>query len=297
MFNSEKQFTARASKISFEETFMNVDTPDLSFNPSTGYRFGYPSDWLSNPSQRKMIGLRSLRVTPSSHIVELYLNVYDSDPVVDPESVWAYDVIWSITENNSLEEMLSNLVNIVKPVNTGTEQAPVIRNFKFSYSYDRTRGDLSMSVIETTVDNTYKRRFRFVDPNENTADPDPAKHTFPNTDSFLRFLNQSITTENRNKLLNIDELNVEDNAIPKTFTGVWNRTDLFFHASFSGSRRHLIGRNNDFWPTPSKKYDFRDSTNDFYVSFSSDGSYKIFPYYCNFYLELTFILNYDRSLN
>ena len=283
MFNSEKQFTTRASKISFEETFMNVDTPDVSFDPSIGYRFGYPQNWLANPSEKKMIGLRSLRVTPSSHRIELYLNIHDTPIPAEDNPIAVYDVIWSITANNNLEEMLHNLINIVQPYNG--------RDFKFSYSFDPTYGNLSMYVEETVIENEvpviYKRRFYFYDPDNTNK---------TNIKSFLRFLNQQETTANINKLNQLDQL-VGDDAIPKSFTGVWNRTDLFFHSSFSTTRRGLIGRNNDFWQTPSKKYFFRDATNDFYVSFSTDGVHKIFPYHCNFYLELTFILNYDKSLN
>ena len=281
MFNSEKQFTSRASKIAFEETFMSIDSPDTSFDPSIGYRFGYPQHWLSDPSQKKMIGIRSLYVTPTSHTIELFLNIYedDDDPVTGPVSIHAYDVIWSITQYNNLEEMLHLLVGIVVPV----EIEATTRNFKFVYSFDQTTGNLSMRIIETDAEEYHYRRFAFIDPSP----------TSENIKSLLRFLNQHVTTENIDILEDPDTI-VGDVVPPKTFSGVWDRATLFFHSSFSRSHRGMIGRNKDFWPTPSKKYIFRDNTNDFYIFFTTDGVHRIFPYHCNFYLELTFILNYDN---
>jgi hypothetical protein len=280
MFNSEKQFTNRASKISFEETFMNVDTPDLSFSPSTGYRFGYPSDWLSNPSQRKMIGLRSLKITPSSHTLDFYISVKNIGETV---TYITKNIYWSITAENKLYEMLHILNSQLRePFTLDPDPTPESPTYyiSFEYQYDPKTGKLEMrAFLVDPSNNKTDCKFEFFDINVASE----------NLEDFAKFLNQQDLTAA------VDIL--EASTATKTFYNVWDRNTLFFHASFSGSRRHLIGRNNDFWPTPSKKYDFRDSTNDFYVSFSTDGLNKLFPYYCNFYLELTFILNYDRSLN
>ena len=285
MFNSEKQFTSRASKISFEETFMNIDTPDISFDPSVGYRFGYPSHWLSNPSERKMIGLRSLHVTPSPHIFFGEFNIYlDVNPYTNIGSI---ELNYSVTQSNNLEEIIALLSrDILESQFIKTEDPLTYYQLKLVHKYDPSTRKLSLEVVDR-VDPINKYQFAIT--------PD-----FSDPVEFLKFLNQYPTDPNDDTtytgydLLTTYGLN---HPTEKTFDNVWDRETLFFHASFSSSRRQLIGRNKDFWTTPSKKYFFRDSTNDFYVTFSTDGVHKIFPYHCNFYLELTFILNYEKSLN
>ena len=282
MFKSEKQFTLRASKIALEETFMNIDTPDTSFDPFTGYRFGYPQNWLANPSEQKMIGLRSLKITPSSHMILLNLNI--TTPALDPipSSVTADDSIplnWLITKNDTLEVIFQNLADLVARAYPEPVTVEAVQYLpRFNYGYDQSTGQLQM-IVRDMITNNQLLPFYF-------EDPDTADKT--NFAQFTYFMNQTdIPTV---------ETIINTSSTIKTFPHVWDRENLFFHASFSTSRRNLIGQNNDFWQTPSKKYLFRDNTNDFYVSFSTDGVHKIFPYYCKFYLELTFILNYERSL-
>ena len=156
----------------------------------------------------------------------------------------------------------------------------VTHNYKFIYNYNPSISTLTFSIIETFDDGTPSSSvdFKFVDPYSTDNS---------NIEFFLRFLNQQITTAAITKLTT--------SADVFQFTGVWDRDLLFFHASFSKSHRNMIGRNKDFWTTPSKKYIFTDNTNDFYVYFTTDGVHRIFPYHCNFYLELSFILNYDHS--
>ena len=114
------------------------------------------------------------------------------------------------------------------------------------------------------------------------------KDIYPNLYNFLRFLNQPETEANRTMLTDI--------LSPKSFSNVWNRQSLYIHSSFSNSHRSLIGRNNDFYTSPSKKYQYSTSTNTFNIFFTSDGVTRIFPLYCDFYFDLSFILNFDRSL-
>ena len=208
-------------------------------------------------------------MTPTSHVIELYLNIFET--AVSAEPIATIDLQWSINQYHLLEEIMHDIVVRVKAF-TG-------KNLVFNYGFDQSTGELTMTVLENTIDETVESRyFQFYD------------NTGANTDhkSFLRFLNQQETTANINILSNKTDL--------KSFNGVWDRTTLFFHASFSKSHRNIIGRNKDFWTTPSKKYVFTDNTNDFYVYFTTNGVHRIFPYYCNFYLELTFILNYEHSI-
>ena len=271
MYNTEKQATTRASKIAFEECFMSIDSPDKSFDPSIGYRFPYPAQWLSNPSAKKMIGIRSLNVTPSSHVMAFQIILEDY------EATSNYSFECSVTQGATLENVMGAISNSVIDYEiTGT-----MHHFKFIYNYDPATSKLIMSIIESYEDGSpsVARKFKIKDPYSNDNS---------NIEFFARFLNQPDPTATIALLTTYSSI--------FTFTGVWDRDLLFFHTSFSKSHRNMIGRNKDFWPSPSKKYVFTDNTNDFYVYFTTNGVHRIFPYYCNFYLELTFILNYEHSI-
>jgi hypothetical protein len=254
MYKTEKQFENNASKLTIEETFMNIDSPDTSFDPYIGYRFHYPIQFTSNPSNQKMIGLRSLNITPSSHSFVLTLDIEN-----ETEVVWSM----SITDENNLQEILESLRNLF-----------LQQGYDFLYNYNNNTGTLILSCKESV--NGTDTNFKFTTIIQE------------NTNEFLRFLNQEINADNRAILNNY--------SLTKTFYNVWDRRTLYFHSSFSNSNRGIIGRNNDFWTTPNKRYIFRDNTNDFYIFFTTNGVNRIFPYHCNFYLELSFIINYNKTI-
>ena len=70
----------------------------------------------------------------------------------------------------------------------------------------------------------------------------------------------------------------------------WNRTPLYFHASFSDSKHHYVCKTNDYWEKPAKL--FYDNVNglEFTVYFTTDGVHKIVPRWGEILLELSFIL-------
>jgi hypothetical protein len=101
-------------------------------------------------------------------------------------------------------------------------------------------------------------------------------------------------------------LNVPDDRIdlyfPSTDAGtfvfrqVWNRRDLFLHASFvSNTTAGYLGRSGEFYPKPSKIYPLADE-NTFSVELSFDGHRKVCLYHENFMLELVFILDTDSYI-
>jgi hypothetical protein len=77
-----------------------------------------------------------------------------------------------------------------------------------------------------------------------------------------------------------------------TFKNVWNREDLFIHASFvTYTAFQYLGRNGEFYTKPSKIYDFNFGQQQFYFQLSFDGaSYKPL-YYENFIVELSLLLD------
>ena len=204
----------------------------------------------------------------------------DDDPIPVSDTVQDTPLNLIITHTSDLELIFKYIseefVQIYpEPVTVdGSTYLP-----RFSYGYDASTGKIQM-IVRDMLDQDLLLKFKF-------DETDTA--TEVNFKEFAKFLNQPDYTSFKPI--------IETSNTLKTFNDVWDRQTLFFHSTFSTTRRGLIGRNNDFWQSPSKKYFFRDATNDFYISFTTDGLHKIFPYYCKFYLELTFILNYERSIN
>ena len=83
-----KQLSNRVSAKTIEETYTDLDvehvkdadgkdTTDISlnYNPNTGFTFDYPQRWLNEENEFKAIGIRRLKVIPTSHIFALLVRV------------------------------------------------------------------------------------------------------------------------------------------------------------------------------------------------------------------------------
>ena len=105
-------------------------------------------------------------------------------------------------------------------------------------------------------------------------------------EDFLKFLNQPIDNDSKVKL-------VAENQ--KTFYEVWSRDRLYFHASFSTSRRKFIGKQGDFYQNLSLLYPSPTNESTFYIRFSSNGVKNILIRHCEFDIQLCFIVNYKKS--
>ena len=70
-----------------EEIYTNVDVvKSIIYDRNLGYTFEYPRQWLDNNSGEKMIGVRRLELTPTSHIFDLCFRFYNkSFEEVEPE--------------------------------------------------------------------------------------------------------------------------------------------------------------------------------------------------------------------
>ena len=280
MLKAENRIHSTTSKITYEETFMKFDTRDTNPDPISGINFDYPSHWAQNRSEKKMIGIRSLRVIPTSHVIRLKLYVYDG---LNPYSK-EQRLFWSVSEFNTLEDFLHKLSETILTPEPDCEPSII------SYTFNSITGSLQLISDVVSGERSAGLEFYFEDMDE-IYDPEPGipdKDIYPNIYNLLRFLNQPETEANRVLLTTATGT--------KSFSNVWNRQSLYIHSSFSNSHRSLIGRNNDFYTSPSKKYQYSTSTNTFNIFFTSDGVTRIFPLYCDFYFDLSFILNFDRSL-
>jgi hypothetical protein len=72
---------------------------------------------------------------------------------------------------------------------------------------------------------------------------------------------------------------------------VWNRRDLYIHASFSSFPHNHIGHNDEFYTKPSKLYKYDSKSPDIELWASLDGKNPVILYDQNFTVELELILN------
>jgi hypothetical protein len=76
------------------------------------------------------------------------------------------------------------------------------------------------------------------------------------------------------------------------FNNVWDRRDLYIHASFVNYTSFgYLGRDGEFYPKPSKIYDFAWQPMQFYFQVSFDGMSPVALPYENFEVELSFIID------
>jgi hypothetical protein len=311
-----KNLSNRVSAKTIEETYTENDvehvkdehgkeTTDISLNyiPNTGFTFDYPQRWLNEETDFKAIGIRRLKVVPTSHVFSLNIGInykfknYDSTIMnKEPHIVRELYYSASITSNNTLEEIIHDLIYTLnvklhetyvyfysdKKGEDVLDEADVLGAYMvFTYTFDYKTGDFTLKLSQTT-DKAFDILEFSID---GSVYDNIAKD---NLDFFLKFLNQERTDANRSLLT--------DYSDSKHFTNVWDRSSLQFHASFSNNRRNFIGLNNDFYDCPSVFYDPPTNKSDFWIKFTTDGKHQFIPRYCRFYIGLSFVRNYKNSL-
>jgi hypothetical protein len=76
------------------------------------------------------------------------------------------------------------------------------------------------------------------------------------------------------------------------FPNVWDRRDLYIHASFVNYTAYgYLGRDGEFYPKPSKIYQFDFQPMQFYFEVSFDGMRPVVLPYEKFEVELSFIID------
>ena len=300
-----KQLSNRVSAKTIEETFTDLDvehvkdkngedTTDISlnYNPNTGFTFDFPQRWLNEENEFKAIGIRRLKVIPTSHVFSLQVVVkYKEDGVATTFTTGPMYVRLTITSDNSLEEIIHNILDTLNGCLYNTALRPYedenvgsMGDFMtFTYTFDYKTGDLSLKLeqVENVLHDFEVLQFKI----EGTVYGNLAVE---NLNYFLKFLNQERTEENRKILTEYSE--------SKNFTNVWDRVSLQFHASFSNNKRNFIGLNGDFYECPSIFYDGPTNASDFWVKFTTDVSHQFLPIYSMFYIGISFVRNYKNSL-
>ena len=263
MLQSEKQFNTKATTESFDEIYTNFDVSvKEDYLASLGYPFDYPTKWLNDPSMNKRIAIRRLDVLPSSHSFTLTVkaDVNESEERITYTSTATIDVSYQ----DSLIKVLNHICNT------------------FSYTIDENKYGLK---YEYNI-NENKLKFEFI----NALDQSCAfaiDGEINELDDFIEFLNQGNILFCRSQLQGMTTI--------KEFNEVWSRDRLYFHASFSTSRRKFIGKQGDFYQNLSLLYPSPTNESTFYIRFSSNGVKNILIRYCEFDIQLCFIVNYKKS--
>ena len=303
-----KQLSNRVSAKTIEETYTDIDvahvkdkgkdTTDISLHylPDTGFTFDYPQGWLNEQTEFKAIGVRRLKVVPTSHVFTIKFSIgyrYKNNKEDHGVSDIPYQA--SVTPANTLEEIIHHMINRLNELlgqcylyeynqETGKDVKgnDVLSNHMgFTYTFDYRTGDLTLNLVQWHANSFSKLLFNI--------DGDELSNTRTNNlNFFLKFLNQERSDENKAHLTDMTEF--------KHFTDVWDRSTLQFHASFGNGRRKFIGLNDDFYENPSMFYDPPTNSSDFWIKFTTDGRHQFIPRYCRFYISLSFVRNYKNSL-
>ena len=272
---NEKQFNTKSSYDTFDEIYTNYNlSVDKSYTAATGYPFDYPIRWLNDLSMNKRIAIRRLDATPSSHSFSLFISAEVNDKLTTDENAideeyYKKQIVVDITYQDTLIKVMNFIANSFTYQNTDGMRGLL-------YNYDTKNNRLSMKFVDSGGNNcTFQM---YVETSESTGTND--------VDEFLQFLNQPLTDEFRDILLT--------HSYRKVFSEVWDRNRLHFHASFSTSRRHFMGKHGDFYQNLTLLYPPSNEAT-FNVRFTTDGYKNILLRYTEFDIQLCFIVNYQKN--
>ena len=286
---SEKQFNTKATTDAFDEIYTSFDlSQQEEYLAENGYPFDYPTRWLNDPSMNKRIAIRRLDVTPSSHsfTIRIRAKIDETLHYTDGTQEQALEYV----SFNPITIDVTEYDNLIKVLNAMTSEfcypSAAVEKGGLQYEYDNKDNVLYLKFINSRLEDV---PFQIL---SNTDDPNDRVEL---TD-FLKFLNQKVFLDEARGIFNDEVYNMcmqETDA--KIFKGVWNRDRIHFHATFSTSRRKFIGKRGDFYQTLSLLYPPPTNESTFYIRFTSNGIKNILLRYCEFDVQLCFIVNYRKA--
>lgn len=255
----------------------NEDEPIIDINPQKAlfhngqYRYQLPYLWYQSTCNNKAIGLRSIELVPDSVSFDLQITFLKrNEPQLAYQEAGTIHILQQFLPNTSLMEIMSTTAQLIA---TEKSKSQSLKNLPFrvlwSYSYKTCRAAFSISRGSQVTD--------------------PEKY-------IMKFI-VSKTTEERSQCGFCECFNTTEEYVSQPqryllFNDVWNRRDLFVHASFvNGTSFQFLGRNGEFYPKPSKMYRFNGNSPDFYFELSHDGIHPIKHKFARFIVQLAFIYN------
>ena len=298
MIQSEKQFNSKATTDTFDEIYNNFDVSvNETYLAQTGYPFDYPIRWLNDPSMNKRIAIRRLDCTPSTHTFRIRIKAQVNETYkvikrnekgepIKVEGEVQYDIVHQeFVESEPVEVTVTEFDNLNKVMNFITNQ--------FDYEIGEDPDDVKRGGLEFQYDNEDNKLILICINSEMNSVPFQILSLTDNPldnvqlTEFLEFLNQPTDDEHYNLCKQLTEA--------KVFNEVWNRDRLYFHASFSTSRRKFIGKRGDFYQSLTLLYPPPTNESTFYIRFTSNGNKNILIRYCDFDIQFCYIVNYKKT--
>jgi hypothetical protein len=235
-----------------------------SYYASGSYHYRYPTGYLNSHNVNKAISLRRFECSPNDYIVTVRLGglgTIGTDTITVPWVTFSTFIPSSYSLAEALSAIRIESRKWLLCYKDGTLVPTLQAEVVFEISGDNS---VKMELVETTT-NT-KLMFSL---------------TFGQMEQFLNLMN--VPLESRTEYaVDVYEL---------IFRNVWNRKQLFIHASFvTNTTGGYLARHKEFYPNLSKVYE-DDGQSEFSLELSYDGYHRVELLYENFTLELSFILD------
>lgn len=238
------------------------------------------------------IGVGNIMFEYNEHTGELTYWYEDGSAEIGGITITGYRLMNVHTSVSNFRESERGVCEFMKMLNMNDDGPPI------SPRYDPTTMDLNDSPIMDFFQNRAKYgyiavkggtnipTFEFTGRVEDYDEYDPDNRSFiPPPNYYGNFRDSHLYPHWFDNYRYIaDPLFGKKHVIPN----VWNRKTMYFHASFSTSKRQLIGKRGDWYPTPSVWYPAPTSENTFYIQLSTDSEHKIFVRYGTIDIQLCF---------
>ena len=265
--------------------------PWRAYKDASGYyHFLFPSLWYTSVCNNKAIGLRRIE-TRAKHKDLLFQ--FEFTRVLLPLETVAKTVIVQlhVVPQDDIDTILSQMCYYINNFITGELRKEVSPEYSFSihYKYDSVDSSVVFYDMLATRDgsgNNLNWAGSTIDFTITPITSDLCEVlSVPRETSFQSYKKR----QSASSFLGVT-LASDYQLTYYKFTSVWNRKFCFVHASFvTGTSFQYLGRSGDFYPKPSKMYQFTGNSTDFTLAVSYDGRT---PQYTNeivFIVELAYI--------
>ncbi|EAX68243.1 hypothetical protein TVAG_025010 [Trichomonas vaginalis G3] len=280
MLPIEKENSRVATTKPLDELFTNVGQKfDLDTIKHEGYRFDYPLRWLRDPSVTKSIGFRRIKFVSVEDKSFPFIVRFHIDYISEGKrKMWEEIELIQVDLSSSLQTALKNIEDKINSCYA-----------KYADEYANTDSTLYVRIVYDKQNSQVS--FQIYENNPNKDEQIYTEFTAMSWYYLQRMLNQKVELP----LANIYSRYARDE--PYLFKDVFDQDAIIVHASFSGAQNSFLCLANDFYEKPTKLYEPPSgSISDFQVWFTTDGRKRIIPLYHAFYLELSFIYNYYRTI-
>lgn len=239
-----------SAKESLEEITINghksftqkiINNPQQAYYDDGKYYFDFPSIWYNANSVNKAIGLRFIEIYPKPLTLKwtctaTYQALLESHST---EISKTRDFIFVANRTMNTEEIISGMTY---ELNQWLISEHMEKYFKFYYTYD-VDNKVCFKVLGKS---SFQYGFEMDNINQN----------------FKDFFGNPYTSKKKDS----------EYTTTYWYLNVWNRKDLFVHASFVNyTSFNYLGKNGEFYPKISKIYDFTFNSQKFFFEVSYDG--------------------------